>query len=173
MELPQLQPPANGLVALLNVSPIAYLHKPFLLELIIRNLHPTRTACPSVSLELDQSDNFVVAGIRSGRLPMLIPGAEEKIVWNVIPLECGSSVLLPRIKVVDMRKVIEATESGGPAADVNLLGEDIPIFDTRRDKRSSNDLTTFPGHRGSELFGNDNMPGVQGNRFAIIVSSSR
>ncbi|KAF9460741.1 Gryzun, putative trafficking through golgi-domain-containing protein [Collybia nuda] len=101
--LPPLHPPIDALVALLTVPPTATLHTPIPLTLAIRN-HPTsRSANVTIQLELDPSDGFVVAGLRSGRVPILMPGAEERLTWNLIPIECGH-LRIPHIKVTNRRK---------------------------------------------------------------------
>ncbi|KAK0486236.1 Foie gras liver health family 1-domain-containing protein [Armillaria novae-zelandiae] len=109
--LPPLRPPTDGLIGLLQISPVARLHEGLPLTLTIRNNHPTRSASCTVHVEPDPSDGFIVAGLRSGRLPILLPGAEEKILWNLIPVECGY-VKLPTIKVVDHKKLINNMGEG-------------------------------------------------------------
>ena len=59
----------------------------------------------AVTLELDASDAFIVAGLRNGRLPILLPGSEEKLAWILIPVECGD-VKVPRIKAIDVRHML-------------------------------------------------------------------
>ncbi|CAL1711378.1 unnamed protein product [Somion occarium] len=96
--LPPLKPPSDGLIALLNVPNTAKLHQTIPLQLTIRNGHPTKSANIILQLEPDAvTDGFVVAGIRNGRLPILLPGGEEIIKWNLIPIECGW-VKVPKIK---------------------------------------------------------------------------
>jgi len=77
--LPALQPPVEGLLALLSVPPAATLHVPISLTLTVRNYHPSRSANVIIQLELDASDGFVIAGLRSGRIPILMPGEEERL----------------------------------------------------------------------------------------------
>ncbi len=79
-------------------------------------------------MEPDPSDGFVVAGLRSGRLPILLPGAEEKILWNLIPVECGY-IKLPKIKVVDHRKLTTNMGEG------EVEGQAVKIVDVRLDRR--------------------------------------
>ncbi|KAF8918186.1 Gryzun, putative trafficking through golgi-domain-containing protein [Mucidula mucida] len=111
VSLPSLRPPTDGLIGLLHIAPTARLHQTIPLSLIIRNNHPSRAANITVHVELDPSDGFVISGIRNGRIPILLPGSEEKVMWNLIPIECGH-VALPRIKVIDRRKVVqESTEA--------------------------------------------------------------
>jgi len=132
--LPSLQPPMDEIIALLDVAPVGKLHEPFPLTLTIRNRHPTRTAEVYVQLETASASSavestgqdpsasastsgtaqtqvgtgFVVAGIRAGRVPLLLAGAEERLVWMLIPVECGY-VQLPKIRVVDRRRATRGT----------------------------------------------------------------
>ncbi|PBK82765.1 hypothetical protein ARMGADRAFT_684202 [Armillaria gallica] len=126
--LPPLRPPTDGLIGLLQISPVARLHEGLPLILTIRNNHPTRSASCTVHVEPDPSDGFVVAGLRSGRLPILLPGAEEKILWNLIPVECGY-VKLPKIRVVDHRK------SNTNVGEGEVEGQAVKIVDVRLDRR--------------------------------------
>ncbi|KAG6920032.1 hypothetical protein DXG01_010100 [Tephrocybe rancida] len=128
ISLPALQPPIEGLVALLSIPSPATLHVPIPLSLTIRNYHPSRSANVVVTLELDASDGFIVAGLRNGRLPILMPGDEEKFTWKLIPIECGH-VKLPHIKVVDKRPIF--TGGTEPTADMVTKGEMVKIVDVR------------------------------------------
>ncbi|KAL5512612.1 hypothetical protein ACEPAG_3265 [Sanghuangporus baumii] len=176
LSLPHLKPPPGGLVALLNAPPLAHLHQPFVLELSIRNRHPTRSACPMVSLELEPTESFVAAGIRNGRLATLIPGAEEKVVWQLIPLECGPAVPLPKIKVTDRRRTAEGPEGGTGGAPQQpegfAAGDEIQVVDVRWDRRRSDgscifsDVTETQGPKGE---GPGASP-ITDRRFTILVS---
>ncbi|KAG6866197.1 hypothetical protein C0991_007222 [Blastosporella zonata] len=126
--LPALQPPVEGLIALLSIPSPATLHVPIPLSLTVRNYHPTRSANIVVHLELDASDGFIVAGLRSGRLPVLMPGDEEKFSWMLIPVECGR-VKIPQIKVVDKRPIF--TGGTEPTSDMITKGEMVKIVDVR------------------------------------------
>ncbi|KAG6857739.1 hypothetical protein H0H87_004155 [Tephrocybe sp. NHM501043] len=126
--IPALQPPIEGLIALLRIPSLATLHVPIPLSLTVRNHHPTRSANIVVHLELDASDGFIVAGLRSGRLPLLMPGDEEKFTWKLIPIECGH-VKIPQIKVVDKRPIF--TGGTEPTADMVTKGEMVKIVDVR------------------------------------------
>ena len=162
IELSSFQPPSDGLIALLHVPPLGYLHQPFPLELVIRNSHPARSACPAVSIEFEQSESFVVAGVRNARLPLLVPGAEEKVIWNLIPLECGPSVPLPRIRVVDKRRDDEKRE--GAIAEDDMVADDVPVIDVRNDRRRA----------GSEPVNkaDDSKPTSISRRFTMIITPS-
>ena len=99
--------------------------------LTIRNHHPTRSANITVQLDPDPTDGFVVAGIRNGRVPILLPGAEERLTWRLIPLECGH-VALPRLKVMDRRR---ALGGAGSDAEEESQGDMVKVVDVRRDER--------------------------------------
>ncbi|KDR75635.1 hypothetical protein GALMADRAFT_268205 [Galerina marginata CBS 339.88] len=134
--IPPLRPPMGDLVALLDVPPKATLHVPISLTLTIRNYHPTRSANITVHLEPESLDGFVVSGLRNGRVPVLLPGSEEKLVWRMLPIECGY-VKVPRIKVIDRRKAIPASQNSGEAgapADASA-GDPVKVIDVRRDSR--------------------------------------
>jgi trafficking protein particle complex subunit 11 len=95
-----------GVFALLHVPPTAYLHEPFTLRLEIRNRHPTRTADITVQLEAVDTGSgsaCIVAGPKSAHLGVMLPGVQEAVFWNVVPLECGW-VKVPGVRVVDKRK---------------------------------------------------------------------
>jgi len=133
--LPPLKPPAAGLVAHLDVPPTAKLHVPISMHLTIRNQHPARSANVTVQLEPDSSDGFVVAGLRAGRVSILLPGGEERLTWRLIPLDCGY-VNVPRLKLVDRRKAIASSQGiEGSNAEVDTVGEAVSIVDVRRDER--------------------------------------
>lgn len=137
--LPPLRPPVDGLVALLTVPPTATLHTPISISLAIRN-HPTsRSANITVQLDLDASDSFVVAGLRSGRVPILLPGAEERLSWKLIPTECGH-VKLPRIRVTNRRKPM-SNEVAGSSGDA----ETVKIIDVRLSQHNSSEDKEGPG----------------------------
>ena len=81
-------------------------------------------------------DGFVVSGLRNGRVPVLLPGSEEKLIWNIIPIECGF-VKVPRIKVTDRRKAIpvsQGTNEIGANVDT-LAGDLIKVVNIRRGVR--------------------------------------
>lgn len=178
--LPVLRPPSDGLIALLRICPMAELHKPLPLELIIRNLHPNRTATPSIVLELEPTDSFVVAGLRSGRLPTLLPGAETRLVWQLIPLECGPAVALPKIRVVDKRNFAAAGDgTAGPSVDPEADGEEVRIVDVRWDVRWSDGTEALHSPRAATNFSRsasrgdaEGYPNPLPLRNTIAVSSS-
>jgi trafficking protein particle complex subunit 11 len=135
--LPSLRPPVENIVALLDVPPQGTLHVPMPLTLIIRNYHPTRSANIVVQLEPDSMDGFVVSGLRNGRVSVLLPGSEDKLIWSIIPIECGY-VKVPRIKVTDRRKAIPAQAQDANESDAitdAFAGDLIQVVDVRRGVR--------------------------------------
>ena len=78
-------------------------------------------------LETDNSDAFIVAGLRNGRLPILLPGGEETVLWKLVPVECGF-VRVPRIRVSDRR-----TDPGTHADEPH--DRNVTIVDVRADER--------------------------------------
>lgn len=135
--LPQLLPPSDGLIALLDAPTTARLHVPIPLRLTVRNRHPTRTATPTVQIEPDAMDAFVIAGLRHGRMPVLLPGQEDALTWNLIPVQCGL-VRVPRVKVLDRRSAVQlagASAGSGAAEGEQAEGDDVEIVDVRWDGR--------------------------------------
>ncbi|KAJ7772064.1 Gryzun, putative trafficking through golgi-domain-containing protein [Mycena maculata] len=132
--LPPLRPPIDSIIALLDVPPTAKLHVPLTLSVTIRNRHPSRSANVTIQLEPDPTDGFVVAGLRSGRVPIMLPGGEEKVTWRLIPIDCGY-VKVPRIKIVDKRRAISSAQGlREPNAEVETEGEVVKIIDVRLDR---------------------------------------
>jgi hypothetical protein len=132
LPLPSLQQPTESVVALLEIPPVAKLHTRLTARLRIRNEHSGQSANVFVQIDPDPSDGFIVSGLRSGRLPILMPGGEEVVTWGLIAVECGD-VRLPKMRIVDRRKP-------GPASvgsELNLPMEErfIPIVDTRFEAR--------------------------------------
>ncbi|OAX31943.1 hypothetical protein K503DRAFT_702885 [Rhizopogon vinicolor AM-OR11-026] len=135
--LPTLMLPRDGLIALLDVPSTAKLHVPTPVQLTVRNRHPFRSANVTITLDLDPSDAFIVAGLRNGRLPILLPGSEERLSWNLIPVECGH-VKVPRIKVMDVRHATPLSQGAGvPSTEVDVEGEVINVVDVRADWRTA------------------------------------
>ena len=147
---------AYGLVALLQVPPIGRLHEPMGVVLVVRNESLVRTGNVSVSVvgmggpgsgeaEGDgasgsqQQQQFVVAGIKNGRLGVVLPGEEVRVEWVVVPLECGY-LKVPRVRVLDWRGVGE----GGS-------GEEVEVFDSGR------------------YFGNEKEGNVDGDVGGVLV----
>ena len=131
--LPQLRPPTEGLVALLDVPSTAKLHTPISMHLIVRNQRPKKSANVVIQLDLDPvTDGFILSGLRQGRLPVLLPGAEERLTWNLIPVECGY-IKIPKIKVTDRRNVIDAQLPANVSAATKPEGEEVEVVDIRVD----------------------------------------
>ncbi|KAF9529733.1 glutathione transferase omega-1 [Crepidotus variabilis] len=147
--LPTLRPPVDSLVALLDTPPKAKLHQPVSLTLRIRNYHSSRSANVTVHLEPETLEAFVVSGLRNGRVPVLLPGSEEILVWQMIPLECGY-LKVPRIRVIDRRKSIAGpagqalSEAAGNAE--GSAGELVQVIVLRQDFRPS---TALPSEEGT------------------------
>jgi hypothetical protein len=124
--------PQDELIALLDVPSFAKLHVSTPIHLTVRNRHSSRSANVSVTLDLDPSDAFIVAGLRNGRLPILLPGSEEKLSWKLIPIECGY-VKIPRIKVMDVRRAALPSQGVGVSTEVDVEGEAVKVVDVRAD----------------------------------------
>ncbi|KAG5731761.1 UPF0636 like protein [Termitomyces sp. T112] len=137
ISLPALQRPDEDLVALLSIPSPAILHVPIPLTLTIRNYHQSRSANVVVHLELEPSDGFIVSGLRSGRLPILMPGDEEKFIWKLIPIECGH-VKIPQVKIINKRPIF--TGGTEPTAEMITKGEMVGIVNVRLDP-----LAQMPG----------------------------
>ena len=109
------------------------------MKLTTRNNHPSRTAVVTVHLEPDASDGFVVAGLRSGRVPMLLPGTETTLCWKLIPVECGF-VKVPKFKVIDRRKAVilpgQEPPASPPEPGSEAEGDIVKLVDVRWDGRS-------------------------------------
>jgi hypothetical protein len=131
--LPDLLPPRPGVVALLELPPSAKLHNPIHAYLTIRNHHPARTANLTVQLEPDAADSFLVAGQRSARVPMLLPGAEIQLAWSLVPIECGF-VRIPKIRVTDKRKTVSTSPTDQPPATEDE-GVPVPVVAPRRSEK--------------------------------------
>jgi hypothetical protein len=115
------------------------LHVPTELRLVLRNRHPSRSAEVTVHVEADPLDGFVLAGMRSGRAPFLLPGAECELRWNLLPIECGF-VRLPRVRVVDRRKpFVAGAQAAAPGhnPETDLPGDVVKIVDVRWDTRDA------------------------------------
>lgn len=145
-----MNPPQESVVALLDVAPIAKLHVPLELNLSVRNYHPTLSANVLCQLETDVGDAFIVSGLKSGRIPILLPGAEEKITWRLIPMECGH-VQIPKLKVFNRRKLTSSSTQAQSTADGSAgssEGDIVDIVDIRRGQRAGNEAQNT-GHPGA------------------------
>ncbi|KAJ3863828.1 hypothetical protein EV359DRAFT_64503 [Lentinula novae-zelandiae] len=68
----------------------------------------TSTAGEQGGQSAQSGSAFVIAGLRAGRVPLLLAGTEERMVWMLIPIECGY-VRLPKVQVLDRRKAALGT----------------------------------------------------------------
>jgi len=105
-----------------------------IMKLTARNNDPSRTSVVTVHLEPDVSDGFVVAGLRSGRVPMLLPETEATLFWKLVPVECGF-VGVPKIKVIDRRKAITPPGQEPPEPGSDAEGDVVKLVDIRWDGR--------------------------------------
>ncbi|KAF8514641.1 Foie gras liver health family 1-domain-containing protein [Hysterangium stoloniferum] len=128
ISLPQLSVSQDSMVALLELPAAGVPHLPITIKLRLRNHHPWRTA--DIHLQLEPSDNFVVSGLRSGNLPVLLAGSEESLSFNIIPVSCGIA-RLPTFKLFDRRKETQERQSHEGAE-----GARIPTIDSRVEERS-------------------------------------
>jgi hypothetical protein len=95
-------------------------------------------------------DGFVVSGLRNGRVPVLLPGSEEKLFWNILPIECGF-VKVPRIKVTDRRKAItgfQGTDESGANSDT-FAGDLVKVVNIRRGVRQIEGSDSVDNHNQS------------------------
>jgi trafficking protein particle complex subunit 11 len=152
--LPELHPPDFGLSVIINPPTAVELHKPFILNVSIRNHDSSRSA--ELSFTIEQADGFVAAGIRAGVLPLLLPGTGEKLSFQLIPISVG----LVKLPVFKIQRIIkedsaptERTESG--ASLDNRPGEAVPVVDQRWDsvdaKGSNVHFYTREGEALSEI----------------------
>lgn len=104
----------------------------------VRNRHPTRSATPIVQVDCEPTCGFVLAGLRSGRLPVLLPGSEHTMHWNLIPIECGY-VHLPKITVTDRRKPFAGQQAPAAGPEAEIAGQTVRIVDVRWDAQDPRD----------------------------------
>lgn len=134
--------------------------------MIIRNRRPTRSANVIVQVEFDPSDGFVLAGLRAGRVPILLPGGEETLTWNAIPVECGYT-RLPRIKVTDRRQPAAAAPGASTETTATeAQGEPVNVVDIRSEERPA---ATADGTRVSADLGKRTHDGRSSADIAILV----
>ncbi|KAJ3768402.1 hypothetical protein FB446DRAFT_707050 [Lentinula raphanica] len=89
------------------------------------NPNPNAAQFPSNSNQSSSSSSspsFILSGLRAGRIPLLLSGgSEERLVWTIIPVECGY-LRLPRVRVVDRRSGGGGVGPGGLSGGVGVLG---------------------------------------------------
>lgn len=135
LPLPPLEPPIEDLIALLSAPAAAQLHAPFTLSVTVRNRHTTKSANIFIQLDADPSDSFILAGLRSGRIPILLPDSEAILSWRAIPVECGY-VKLPRIIVKNLRSATAGATEDGKVGE----GQPVKLVKARAPHRSQTDL---------------------------------
>ncbi|KAG8829043.1 hypothetical protein FRC17_007182 [Serendipita sp. 399] len=126
--LPELYPPQLGLSIIIDPPATAQLHVPFTLLIKIRNNDILHSA--DLSFSLEPTDNFVTAGMRSGRLPLILPGTEELLGINLIPTAVGV-VKLPLFKVQRVAVEPSARSEAGDSSRISLAADIIPTIDER------------------------------------------
>lgn len=67
-----------------------------------------------------------------------MPGAEEKLTWTFIPVECGF-VRVPKMFVTDKRLVEPRSEDVPKVPSQDEVGKAVRIVDTRREWRDQED----------------------------------
>ena len=68
---------------------------PIPIHLTVHNRHGSQSAVISATPDPQPPDGFAVAGLRNRRLLLVLPGAEERVIWNVNPIE------VPHTRAVD------------------------------------------------------------------------
>jgi len=63
-------------------------------------------------------------------LPLLLPGAEERVTWNLIPIECGY-INVPRVRVVDHRGISGTVDGATGEREGEGGGELVRVVDVR------------------------------------------
>ena len=114
---------------LIDPPAITKLHTPFTLDVKVRNNDPHRSA--DLSYALEPAEGFVTAGFRAGALPLLLPGTEEFISFNLIPISVGN-IKLPVFKVQQLSKEAAGSEleQSGKAG---IIVDVVPVVDKRWD----------------------------------------
>ena len=82
----------------------------------------------SVALDPQPSDGFVAAGLQNERLPLVLPGVQARVTWNVIPIEC-EYVKVPHVRVVDHRGA--SGSQAGAVGEGEGEGEVVMVVDVR------------------------------------------
>lgn len=137
--LPNLQPPHFGVTVLIEPPAVAKLHVPFTLPIKLRNGNQYRTA--ELNFFLEPTDGFVVAGLKSATLPLLLPGAAEELTFNVVPINVGV-LRLPHFKVNLRTSPQKGQEESDAQRSTDTLaaagtGEIVEPVDMRWDERDT------------------------------------
>ena len=127
------------MTVLIDPPAVAKLHVPFALPVKLWNGNQHRTA--ELSFFLEPTDGFVVAGLKSATLPLLLPGTAEELVFNVVPITVGVR-RLPNFKVTLRTMPQKATEESDPQRSTDTLGgtgtgEIVEPVDMRWDERDA------------------------------------
>ena len=117
-----------------------------------------------MQVDFDQSDGFVLAGLRSGRIPILLPGDEETLTWNIIPMQCGYA-RVPKITVIDRRIPPGSTPDAVPEGE----GEPVPVLDIRHDERSERDANIPRAHPSEPGRTSLDIPAIRKNVGPVVV----
>lgn len=129
LSLPELKPPVFGLTVFIEPPASTKLHTSFTLDVRVRNNDPHRSA--DLNYVLEPAEGFVIAGFRAGTLPLLLPGTEESLSFNLIPINAGH-IKLPVFKIQQILKeepVSDPEAAGRTGAIVDI----IPVVDKRWD----------------------------------------
>ncbi|KAH8827913.1 Gryzun, putative trafficking through golgi-domain-containing protein [Flagelloscypha sp. PMI_526] len=127
LPLPPLEPPIDEVIALLSVPAAAHLHTPFTLSISVRNRNTTKSANIFIQIDAEPTDGFIFSGLRSGRLPILLPDSEASVTWRAVPVECGF-VKLPKIVVKNLRPTAGTGEdsASGEGVPLKVLRASVP-----------------------------------------------
>jgi hypothetical protein len=130
---------------LIEPPAIAKLHVPFTLPVKLWNGNRYRTA--ELSFFLEPTDGFVVAGLKSATLPLLLPGTAEELVFNVVPINVGI-LRLPNFKVTLRTSPQKAQEESDPRRSTDTLGgtgngEIVEPIDMRWDERDAEGVKVY------------------------------
>ena len=127
------------MTVLIEPPAVAKLHVPFALPVKLWNGNQRRTA--ELSFFLEPTDGFVVAGLKSATLPLLLPGTAEELVFNVIPISVGVR-RLPNFRVTLRTTPQKRQEEGDSRRSTETLGgtgtgEIVEAVDLRWDERDA------------------------------------
>ena len=129
--LPPFKRPSDGRTAVLDAP--ARVHSSARLRPTVRNRHPTRSINITVQLGANPADLFVVAGLRHGRIPILLPDVEKSVTWSLFPIDCAL-VNIPTVKVLDRRSAVIVMGQSQPHV-TQAEGDEGRIVDVRWEGR--------------------------------------
>ncbi|GJJ08598.1 hypothetical protein Clacol_002817 [Clathrus columnatus] len=146
VSIPPFAAQPDSVHAVLELPATGILHVPFIAILRILNQHPWKTF--DGYFQLEPSDHFVVSGLRSGALPLVVGGCEERIPFKLIPVSCGI-IQLPAFQITDRRKGPAAREQEGAV-------KRYPVIDGRIEERGqdvkTDNLTSDKGRIFMTIF---------------------